>query len=368
MQNSTPIQCAVAQSDSAPPGIPILPSITSIIKPTAPHSPGLPRWIPERAFTLAAGTETRTLTFHMNLRDAQDALADTSVAPSTALLKAKVLASVLRARELREYVDRELRGYAEDEPVPAYRHLSIDSVGTFVNPPHFTPVENHPVPTSDLPDELKVWAETYVCTDSIGMIEQLIRIADEHMIWMPWPHENVAFIPETDIGGYGFRCTHASRCFSTEKLQGILDNVRNRVLDIVLDLAERFPEQQETEQQLSSLPSAQVQTIVNNHIHGNFATIAAGNAVQQSVVNVEQSNIESLVLALKNLGVPNSDCKELRAAIEEDSREASTKGKVSPSVRRWFGNLAAKAAEKSVEAGVVAALPHIVDAVSKFLA
>jgi hypothetical protein len=303
----------------------------------------------------------------MNLRDVRDALADPSAPLSTSLLKAKVLASVLRARELREYVDRELRGYAEDEKVPPYRQLSIDSVGTFVNPPRFSPVENQ-VPTADLPERLKVWAETYVCTDSIGAIEQLIRTADQHMIWMPWPHENVAFIPETDIGGYGFRCTAASRCFSTEKLQGILDNVRNRVLDIVLDLGEQFPEQQENEQQLSAIPSAQIQTIVNNHIHGDFATIAAGAAVQQSVVTVEQNNIESLLVALKNLGVPALDREELREAINEDSRELPRDGKVGSRVRQWLGSLATKAAEKSLEVGVVAALPHIVDAVSKFFA
>jgi AbiTii len=304
----------------------------------------------------------------MNLRDVRDALADTSVETSSALLKAKVLASLLRARELREYVDRELRGYAEDEQVPPYRQLSIDSVGTFVNPPHFAPVENHLVPTSDLPSELKFWAETYACTDSIGAIEKLLQIADKHMIWMPWPHENVAFIPETDIGGYGFRCTAASRCFSTEKLQGILDNVRNRVLDIVLDLGEQFPEQQENEHQLSAIPSAQIQTIVNNHIHGDFATIAAGAGVQQSVVTVEQNNIESLLVALKNLGVPALDREELRDAIIEDSREIPKDGKVGSRVRQWLGSLATKAAEKSLEVGVVAALPHIVDAVSKFFA
>lgn len=301
----------------------------------------------------------------MNLREVRDILSDPEIPLSGALLKAKVLASIVRARELRVYVDREMTGYPVDAHIPSYRQIPIDSVGTFINPPQFKPVENHRVPTSDLPEKLRAWAETYACADSIGAIEKLIATADQHMIWMPWPHENVAFIPVVDIGGFGFRCTDACRCFSTEKLQSILDNVRNRVLDIVLDLGEQFPEQQDSEQQLTDLPAAQVQTIINNHIHGDFATVAAGAAVQQSVLSVQQNDIDSLIRAVKQLGLPQPDQEALRSAIEEDAREAGQK-KLGSRVRQWLGQLTTKAVEKSVETGITAALPQIIEAVSKF--
>ena len=300
----------------------------------------------------------------MNLREGRDALADSSIPLSSSLLKAKVLTSLLRAKELREYVDRELHGYAESETVPPYRHLPIDSLGTFINPPRFKPVENHPVPTTDLPEQLQSWARMYVCADSIGAIEKLIDTADENMIWMPWPHENVAVIPTVDIGGYGFRCSDAFRCFSTERLQGVLDNVRNTVLDIVLDLTEQFPEQQESEQQLSSLPTTQVQTIINNHITGDYATIASGGVVQQSVA-VHARDIASLIDSLTKIGLPAGEQEALRAAIEEDAR-AEGDGKLGPRVRAWLGDLASKAVDKSLETGLVVALPHVIDAISKF--
>lgn len=305
----------------------------------------------------------------MKLRDVRDALADGSVPLSNSLLKAKVLASILRACELREYVDRELRGYSDQEPVPDYRRIPVDSMGTFVNPPHFKPVTDHRVPTLDLPGELREWAETYLCTESVGAIEKLIDTAEQQMIWLPWPHENVAFIPETDIGGYGFRCTDASRCFSTDNLQRVLDNVRNTVLDIVLDLSEQVPDQRDDEQQLATLPPAQVQTIIDTHIHGDFATVAAaGESVQQIVSIVEPRNVESLMAALQQLGVPEAERNRVRIAATEDVQESGDRGKIGPRVRRWFGDLATKAAEKTVETGIATALPHILSALTKFFA
>jgi hypothetical protein len=314
---------------------------------------------------LEAWETTERAVSDLNLKEIRDALSDHSIPLSEVLLKAKVLASILGARELRQYVDRELKSYGDD-PVPPYRQIPIGSMGTFVNPPRFRPVENHPIPTSALPKELRGWAETYDCADGIGSIEHLIKTATEHMIWMPWPHENVEAIPMVSIGGFGFRCTEASRCFSTDRLVGILDNVRNRVLDIVLDLAEAFPDQSNSEEQLARLPSSQVLTIIHNHIQGDYATVAAGAVVhQQSAIQVNAYDLDALMSELARLGVSDADRQELNDAITKEQHDPKAK-KLAPRISAWVGNLATKAAEKSVEIGAESALPLIIAAVKAY--
>jgi hypothetical protein len=194
-----------------------------------------------------------------------------------------------------------------------------------------------------------------------------MRNASEHMIWMPWPSDAVAHIGDVNIGGYGFRCTDASRCFSTDRYVAILDSVRNRVLDIVLDLAETFPpDQVSSEEKLATLPSREVLTIIHNHIEGDFATVGmGGSAHQQLAVQVTQNDLPTLMKALEQIGVSDVDRRELESAIAEDNQENSKEG-IGPRVKAWLGNLATKATEKSIELGAETVFPLAVKAIRAY--
>jgi hypothetical protein len=294
----------------------------------------------------------------MNLRDVRDSLLNEPLAK--ALLKSKVLASMLHADELRTFVDRELEGYDGKTDIPSFRVTGCGNLGTFRN--SRMSVDSHPVPLTGLPAVVREWAEKHEFRESIPALERTIRDADDQ-IWIPWPHEFVAQIGDVVIDRYVFRCTSASKTISVDALVGVVETVRSRVLDIVLALIEKFPAQVSTEDDLSRIPKEEVRMVVQNFIHGDHASVASGIAVQQAV-QVVRGDLTNLLEALRGLGLPESEREALREAIVSDTVDG--KPTMGTTVKRWIANLATKAAEKSVELGVTSALPQIIDAVHKF--
>ena len=61
------------------------------------------------------------------LNEIRDDLVNESVELSNTLRKAKILASALGLRELREWADFELSGYLEEDQVPSYRRFRLNN-------------------------------------------------------------------------------------------------------------------------------------------------------------------------------------------------------------------------------------------------
>ncbi len=297
----------------------------------------------------------------MNLQEVRDSLLNDPL--SKALLKAKVLASILKASDLRLFVDRELNGYGPQGTLPSYRIVGCANVGHFRN--SRMTADDQPIPLSGLPDAVRQWAETYECAEGIGGVEHTIRTSQiEQAFWVQWPNEYLATIPEVDIGGYGFRCFAATKRVSIDAFVSVVESVRSRVLDTVLALAERFPGQTATEEQLAAVPPQEVTTIVQTVIYGDHATVASGANVQQNV-HITPGDLVSLIDSMQQLGVPRTEREALSGAIALDKEQGSGMG---PRVKGWLADLTEKALTKSVEWGVSAALPHIIDAIRNYFA
>src|SRR5438477_2094731 len=125
-------------------------------------------------------------------------------------------------------------------------------------------------------------------------------------MWIPWPHEFVAQIGQIAINRYAFNCTEASKTVSVDALVGVVEAVRSRVLDIVLALMEKFPDQAGSEEDLSHIPRQEVRMVVQNFIHGDHANVASGLAVQQQV-HVVPGDLSSLLDEVRRLGLPDEE-------------------------------------------------------------
>src|SRR4051812_16012368 len=53
---------------------------------------------------------------------------------SEVLLKAKVLASQLRGRKFKQWIDAEINGYGKDDTIPEYRIVHSTLIGEFAGP------------------------------------------------------------------------------------------------------------------------------------------------------------------------------------------------------------------------------------------
>ncbi len=112
----------------------------------------------------------------MNLiGELQHAVIDSSVDSATTLRNAKVLATILGNEEFRMWVDNELKGYSGGQPLPEYREFMPHNQGTFSGP-FGKQVTNYPLPTFNLPDPVKDYANTLNIAHGVKSVEGMIDL------------------------------------------------------------------------------------------------------------------------------------------------------------------------------------------------
>ena len=120
------------------------------------------------------------------LDDIRSDLVNESASLSNTLRKAKILASALGLPEFRDWIDFELGGYPDRDSVPSYRRFRPTNLGTFAGP-FQSGVKNIVLPTFDLPDTVKEFAENLIFRHGVGALEA--QASSSHQ-WK-WPQEMV---------------------------------------------------------------------------------------------------------------------------------------------------------------------------------
>jgi hypothetical protein len=108
---------------------------------------------------------------------------------------------------------------------------------------------------------------------------------------------------------------------STAAMTGIIDSVRNRVLEFSLRLQKDVPMAGDEDSKadpatVQAAATQYFQTIILGNHTGNIATGSPGTVQMTSVVN--KGDLEGLARALAEHGVPTSEVKVLEGAIVEE--------------------------------------------------
>ncbi len=136
---------------------------------------------------------------------------------------------------------------------------------------------------------------------------------------------------------------------------GIVDAVRNRVLDLVLAIQKNYPSAVDVVGLAAKEPAMaeKINQMFYTTIHGNAGVIGNGdNATVNITVNT--GNIQDLRTQLSAHGLDETDIMELEAAVKaEPSIEADKK--FGPKVTKWVGGMLSKAASGTWGVGLGAA-------------
>lgn len=143
----------------------------------------------------------------------------------------------------------------------------------------------------------------------------------------------------------------------------ILDTVRNKILNLALDIERASPAAGEAPPGTPALSPERVHQVFQTNIYGNVGNLAAGGVrAEQSIGSmVVQGDFSSLSTHLESLGVAGSDIGELKAAIEND--RAAGKGGWGRTVGNWVGKMLGKAGEGALKVTVdtaAAVLPKLI--------
>jgi hypothetical protein len=278
------------------------------------------------------------------LREIQAAATDGDVGISTVLRKAKILGARLRNPEFESWVDRELNGYEEGSTLPAYRKIAVIAHATLSD--GYRVWNNAPIMTSFLPSELKDWGDVHYVRGPISAIASLAADDQKMMLEAPWPQELAVTY---GAKGYpGWNCIGARQILNRSALVGIIETVRNRILEFALQIEIAAPEAGEAPAGKSApIPQETVTHIYQTYVVGDSNNIATGgsNVAQRSNTGIKPGDLKCLLASLRGLGIPNDQVDDLKEAVESGlDRKAA--------IESWLGKLAISATTGAVNTAV----------------
>ena len=277
------------------------------------------------------------------------------------LRKCQILASTLGNQDFKKWVSCELNGYGESENVPNYRRLTADSVGTFSGYGGRI-LRNQPIPMCNLPHEIAARLSTVSFKEGVGSLEHLLANTKDGQLASRWPSAIIASYQTKFI--MGFVLMEAFMVVSRAEVAGILESIRNRILEFVLELSEKYPDKG-FEKPESGVESGVVQSVVNNYIFGNGNRVASGSGASNDItVSMAKGNWEMLVGALSEIGLSTEDIDKLGVALKaEPPTDEKHLGK---SVSGWLGTIMAKIGKGAYDLSIGTAAGVISSAISRY--
>lgn len=265
------------------------------------------------------------------------------------LRKCQVLASLLKNADLKQWVARELNGYENVKDLPQYRILKAESIGNFVGAFGRT-LTNAPIPLLGLGAKNAKILQRSCFFDGIGSIEGLLEADKNDRLAEVWPADFIALHASKFYEG--FNLIQAYKVISRSAVAGLVEAVRNKVLEFVLELQEQIPNL-ERECDIDDPMKDKVQQIVNNYIYGDGNRVATCcSDVNQSVYGeMAKGNWELLESCLIELKVAREEREKLKVALEQEPPKS--KSKLGGKVSAWLGRVVTQIGAGSA-AGVIA--------------
>lgn len=203
------------------------------------------------------------------LTDIEAAAVDSTVPLPDLLRRRKVLAARLKHQEFARWIANELDGYGPDEPLPDYRrvrggHLVGDYVGSF------STIKGHAISLSEVSHDLREALQEHRITDSVGALINLLSRSDVQL-GRPLPALHVKNRVPRFVD---MELLSVSQPLDRSDIAGILDTVRNRVLDFALAIEAEEPSAGEVAPGgRPRISEDRVTNIYHTTIHGGQANI-----------------------------------------------------------------------------------------------
>lgn len=254
-----------------------------------------------------------------------DEATDGTAPLSTLLRRAKVVASRIKSPEVGEWANREVRGYPDDEQLPPYRvSTQFPVLGVWTGPMGYT-ISGQPVSPVGLPEDFRIANFEAALRQPVAELEILSQDKnDPGRLWDPYALNQYEKFVAANKGGASFAMmslTRAQLVIPRTHLIGVLEKIRNSILDLAIGLEEAGPNVGEPAG--PTIKDEQVATVVQNFritIKGDGNNFAVGDgAIQKS--RVQKNDIESLATAARELGLSEEHVQELRACVEADGRQ-----------------------------------------------
>ncbi len=190
------------------------------------------------------------------------------------LMKAKVLAHSLKGKKFRRWVEAELNGYPTPD-VPPYRVVRAHLFGNFAGS-HL--IRDVPLSTLSLPSDIREFFETSKFRDGIAYIADLVTAQSEtnETIGQNLDFTFVQYLRQRGVCISGHVLNEARLVIARQSLVALLDGVRSRLLDFLLELRDKHPNLDSDDEAPSKLNATEVDEVVERRVYSGCTVIEGG--------------------------------------------------------------------------------------------
>lgn len=267
-----------------------------------------------------------------------------------ALIKTKILLHKMDEKSLLTWVNQELNGYDDIKTLPNYRKVNCTVVGSYQN--YTTRYTNHLIPILHLKDDELDFFTNIKFSDSISTIEEFSSGKNDKYFSI-----ELELIPLLAKGfDSSVQVTDIKRHVSKAKFLGVLTQIRSRLLDFILDISEKIPDDISDKDIKSKSKEIGTEEIFNNAIFNGNMIFNIGDNNKNESIQIK-NNFEYLSKKLENYKLDSKDLEELKESIEEDKTTINhDKKEFGKNVKNWLQNISTKTRDKMAMDGIIEGL------------
>lgn len=234
------------------------------------------------------------------------------------LRKCLILGYQLKNDRLKSWANQELNGYQSREELPAYRVLHIGAHGNFAGP--IQRMNDFAIPSFMLDESDRDWAQKVELQEAVSSYEELVSRDASGSMYIEWPGNMIAKYQRKLFQGQ-MSLIKAWQSVPRSVLVQVLDTVRNRTLNMALELKNEIG-QTEDIKDISLAEGAKIEQTIINNIFGGTAYLASGHGTINATTNTQNiiavGDRAQLDSVLKKVGLSDDDLKELTEAEHSD--------------------------------------------------
>jgi hypothetical protein len=291
-------------------------------------------------------------------------LSDEKGTLNSALLKTKVLLHTIGKKDLASWVNHELKGYPDEDSIPEYRWVSAEVHG------HVASIAWHmqdaKLPIMHLSEKQQKNLTSMGCTMSISSIEEAVeayRKKPSAGLMRPLPPEYGSLFKKVMQSGVNVISAWCE--INMIQVEGILTEVRSRLLDFALELRDVVGPDTPENELASKVANVDTEKMFTTAVYGSGNTIIIGSHSFQAINN-QKDDIEGLIAAIGQLGFQQPMLLELREAVEQDQQTGKEPNVAEGKTGEWFGKALKEAGKGIVKAGVDVVSTVIVKALKAY--
>ena len=226
---------------------------------------------------------------------------------NTILLKAKVLAHLLKNDRFKQWVVNELDGYPDAREIPDYRIIDAPLLAFIYN--GYNGQKNVPISLLNCPDWFQDVAGAIRFTAGVHTAEEFGQRVEA--VSFPWQAEAIAVWNEFNPIGYGgYHAIEVTRPVTPQHFAQIVRTVRSRLQDFILELSDlpwNIGERPLTSEQIEKLVAVTIYNIqgenVSNFDQRGQQVQSQNNAARDVNISggINVNNNESLIQSVRDL-------------------------------------------------------------------